>query len=65
MSGPRQVGKTALALKLAGATTPQHSAYLSWDDAALVQASAAVRVPLASLEWFLTGFTSTRGGGGW
>ncbi len=32
VSGPRQVGKTTLALQLAGATTLRHPAYLSWDD---------------------------------
>jgi predicted AAA+ superfamily ATPase len=32
MSGPRQVGKTTLALQLVGATGPRHPAYLSWDD---------------------------------
>ena len=32
ISGPRQVGKTTLALHLAGATDLRHPAYLSWDD---------------------------------
>lgn len=32
ISGPRQVGKTTLALQLAGATDLRHPAYLSWDD---------------------------------
>lgn len=32
ISGPRQVGKTTLALQLAGATNLRHPAYLSWDD---------------------------------
>jgi predicted AAA+ superfamily ATPase len=32
ISGPRQVGKTTLALKLVGAASPRHPAYLSWDD---------------------------------
>jgi uncharacterized protein len=32
ISGPRQVGKTTLALALVGAVTPRHPAYLSWDD---------------------------------
>jgi hypothetical protein len=32
VSGPRQVGKTTLALQLAGATDLRHPAYLSWDD---------------------------------
>jgi predicted AAA+ superfamily ATPase len=32
LSGPRQVGKTTLALQLAGATGLRHPAYLSWDD---------------------------------
>ena len=32
LSGPRQVGKTTLALQLAGATNLRHPAYLSWDD---------------------------------
>jgi predicted AAA+ superfamily ATPase len=32
LSGPRQVGKTTLALKLAGISDPRHPAYLSWDD---------------------------------
>jgi hypothetical protein len=32
LSGPRQVGKTTLALQLAGATDLRHPAYLSWDD---------------------------------
>lgn len=32
LSGPRQVGKTTLALALAGASDPRHPAYLSWDD---------------------------------
>lgn len=32
ISGPRQVGKTTLALQLAGSITRQHPAYLNWDD---------------------------------
>jgi len=32
LSGPRQVGKTTLALQLAGAADLRHPAYLSWDD---------------------------------
>ncbi|MBI4955577.1 MAG: ATP-binding protein [Myxococcales bacterium] len=32
ISGPRQVGKTTLALRLAGARDARHPAYLSWDD---------------------------------
>ena len=32
LSGPRQVGKTTLALQLIGTTDPRHPAYLSWDD---------------------------------
>jgi len=32
VSGPRQVGKTTLALRLIGARDSQHPAYLSWDD---------------------------------
>ena len=32
ISGPRQVGKTTLALQLAGATDFRHPAYLSWDN---------------------------------
>jgi hypothetical protein len=32
LSGPRQVGKTTLALQLAGASDARHAAYLSWDD---------------------------------
>jgi uncharacterized protein len=32
ISGPRQVGKTTLALDLIGATTLRHPAYLNWDD---------------------------------
>lgn len=32
VSGPRQVGKTTLALALLGAKTTRHPAYLSWDD---------------------------------
>ncbi|MCC6766605.1 MAG: AAA family ATPase [Deltaproteobacteria bacterium] len=32
LSGPRQVGKTTLALRLVGASDPRHPAYLSWDD---------------------------------
>ena len=32
ISGPRQSGKTTLALQLVGATSPRHPAYLSWDD---------------------------------
>ena len=32
VSGPRQVGKTTLALQLAGAAGLRHPAYLSWDD---------------------------------
>lgn len=32
LSGPRQVGKTTLALRLIGADNPRHPAYLSWDD---------------------------------
>ncbi len=32
VSGPRQVGKTTLALALIGTHDPRHPAYLSWDD---------------------------------
>ncbi len=32
LSGPRQVGKTTLALRLIGAANPRHPAHLSWDD---------------------------------
>ena len=32
ISGPRQVGKTTLALQLIGAHDLRHRAYLSWDD---------------------------------
>jgi uncharacterized protein len=32
VSGPRQVGKTTLALQLAGIADRRHPAYLSWDD---------------------------------
>lgn len=32
VSGPRQVGKTTLALQLVGAPDARHPAYLSWDD---------------------------------
>jgi uncharacterized protein len=32
ISGPRQVGKTTLALSLLGATDARHPGYLSWDD---------------------------------
>jgi predicted AAA+ superfamily ATPase len=32
LSGPRQVGKTTLALELIGAKDARHPAYLSWDD---------------------------------
>ena len=32
ISGPRQVGKTTLALALAGGATRNDPAYLSWDD---------------------------------
>ncbi|MGH7897944.1 MAG: ATP-binding protein [Candidatus Binatia bacterium] len=32
ISGPRQVGKTTLALALIGTRDPRHPAYLSWDD---------------------------------
>lgn len=32
LSGPRQVGKTTLALRLIGAVDARHPAYLSWDD---------------------------------
>jgi predicted AAA+ superfamily ATPase len=32
VSGPRQVGKTTLALQLVGASDHRHPAYLSWDD---------------------------------
>jgi len=32
ISGPRQVGKTTLALSLLGAKDHRHPAYLSWDD---------------------------------
>jgi len=32
VSGPRQVGKTTLALRLVGARDARHPAYLSWDD---------------------------------
>jgi predicted AAA+ superfamily ATPase len=32
VSGPRQVGKTTLALQLVGAADARHPSYLSWDD---------------------------------
>jgi len=32
VSGPRQVGKTTLALQFVGAADTRHAAYLSWDD---------------------------------
>lgn len=32
VGGPRQVGKTTLALSLLGARTPRHRGYLNWDD---------------------------------
>jgi predicted AAA+ superfamily ATPase len=32
LSGPRQVGKTTLALRLIGAADARHPGYLSWDD---------------------------------
>ena len=32
LGGPRQVGKTTLALALLGASGPRHRAYLNWDD---------------------------------
>src|SRR5438094_279999 len=32
LSGPRQVGKTTLALRVIGARDQRHPAYLSWDD---------------------------------
>jgi len=32
LSGPRQVGKTTLALHVVGASDQRHPAYLSWDD---------------------------------
>jgi predicted AAA+ superfamily ATPase len=32
LSGPRQVGKTTLALHVIGASDQRHPAYLSWDD---------------------------------
>jgi predicted AAA+ superfamily ATPase len=32
LSGPRQVGKTTLALRVIGAADHRHPAYLSWDD---------------------------------
>ena len=32
LGGPRQVGKTTLALALLGASGPRHPAYLNWDD---------------------------------
>ena len=32
LGGPRQVGKTTLALSLLGADSPRHPGYLSWDD---------------------------------
>lgn len=32
ISGPRQVGKTTLALSLLGATDARHPGYLTWDD---------------------------------
>jgi uncharacterized protein len=32
VGGPRQVGKTTLALQIIGAERPQHPAYLNWDD---------------------------------
>jgi predicted AAA+ superfamily ATPase len=34
LGGPRQVGKTTLALSLLDAAKPSHPAYLSWDDLA-------------------------------
>jgi predicted AAA+ superfamily ATPase len=32
VGGPRQVGKTTLALELLGSTSNTHSAYMNWDD---------------------------------
>lgn len=32
VGGPRQVGKTTLALSLLGVKTPEHPGYLNWDD---------------------------------
>ena len=40
LSGPRQVGKTTLALALLGTTSPRHAEFLSWDD---VQARPRIR----------------------
>jgi uncharacterized protein len=40
LSGPRQIGKTTLALSLLGASGPRHPAYMSWDD---VRARARIR----------------------
>ena len=32
LGGPRQVGKTTLALNLLKAESPRHPGYLNWDD---------------------------------
>jgi uncharacterized protein len=40
VSGPRQVGKTTLAMQLAGLEDRRHPAYLSWDD---LRARARIR----------------------
>ncbi len=45
LSGPRQVGKTTLALDLLGASGPTHPAYMSWDDPRARSAIRAGELP--------------------
>ena len=50
LSGPRQVGKTTLALQLIGTPSARYAGYLSWDD---VQARPLIprdRKPMMAVE---------------
>ena len=54
LGGPRQVGKTTLALALLGNGTERHPAYLTWDDVAtrkmLIQGALPGNEPLVVLD---------------
>ena len=54
LSGPRQVGKTTLALHVLGSENEQHPAYLTWDDpanrSALLRGELPAKQPLLVLD---------------
>ena len=62
VGGPRQVGKTTLALGLLQAEGPRHPAYLNWDDPQDQLSLMRRDLPGARRCWFWTRFTSFRGG---